>query len=87
MANFPLTEKEFVDTNDIAKVDYLPASTTDFATELLAEENTGDVVNPVSPSQLTVLLKSGREITLIGKEADAAWASWDAIWSTAAKGE
>ena len=60
MANFPLTEKEFVDTNDIAKVDYLPASTTDFATELLAEENAGDVVNPASPSQLTELLKSGR---------------------------
>ena len=39
-------------------------------TELLAEENAGDVVNPASASRLTVLFRSGLEIALPGEEAD-----------------
>jgi hypothetical protein len=79
MATFRLTENDSVDPDDVARIEYLPASETDFITELLAEENAGDVVNPASPSQLMVVLKSGREITLMGEEADAAWATWPAL--------
>jgi hypothetical protein len=82
MPTFRLTENESVDTDDVAKVDYLPAAATDFVTELLAEETAGDVVNPASPSQLTILLKSGCEITLTGDDADAIWARLGAVKPT-----
>jgi hypothetical protein len=77
-----LTESDWIETDEVEKIDYLPVSITDFATELAAEQDAFDVLNPSSPSELRVVLKSGREIVLTGQEADVAWAAWGAIQST-----
>ena len=82
MPPFQLTEGDLIETKEIEKIDYLPSSITDFATELAAEQDAFEVLNPSSPSELRVLLKSGREIVLTGREADVAWAAWGAIRST-----
>ena len=64
MPPFQLTESDLIETEEVEKIDYLPKSITDFATELAAEQDAFDVLNPSSPSELRVLLKSGREIAL-----------------------
>jgi hypothetical protein len=85
MPPFQLTESDLIETEEVEKIDYLPKSITDFATELAAEQDAFDVLNPSSPSELRVLLKSGREIALTGDEADVAWAHWGALRSSKEK--